>query len=518
MKEFTQEAAAGWRATRMLIALRSRMMRTGEVRLAVAVGAIVAVLIAVVDMNLGFAAQTVAQQNDAAGIFGRLWVSALADGSMLNIGTFAIGGALVAVLFAPFTGAATLSLMPVEDLEALRPPRTHRYFDSFVINMISGLGLLQFFAMTGVASLLTMDGFRLPGLLFAWSLWLLLIASMSSVGWTLEWVVRRFGATRRRFLAAGLLALIAGVVLLDPRHGATLFGLSRLFGNAMRSGVHGWNAASVTLPVATLLVAAAAITLGLVAVRAALRLPTPIVDRSKPRRFLPVGKTPTRIAWSMLVRVLWRTPEVSRPIISLTLVGAVTMLFIPMNENVEFSILAAAPFTVALAFGLNVFGILGTGMVWMGSQPKILNRLPLLAFALQVALSLLLLAVLWAASFLSGHASVESAGRLLAGGALAAVACAALGTFLSVTRPIRARLSGRSDSLVPPLTALGYLVWLILLGPVPVGLLLTTGDPVRQLLVVVGVSTVSLLLLLCAMRRWSNRAHRARVIALTSVA
>lgn len=519
MSMFLKETLAGFNATRMLVALRWRMVRSSAVKSAIVFGGLFFFFGLSIVVNMGYAAQLAAlQQQNAQGIYARLWAESLSAGTMLNVGAFALAGALAVALFAPFTGTSTLALNPTEDMEGLRLPRTHRFFDSFLINFISGLGLLQLLVLTAVASLVTMDGLRGPAILTAGALWVFVISLMTATGWILEWSARKFGHRNKNLFGIFVFLLIVLAIVADPRHGETLFGLAPLFLDTLRSSVLGWSSTSFLAPSIVLVSSVPVILLGLVATRAALAMPPRSNKMGKVRKNKNVSKYPTVTAFQILNRTIWRTSEVRKPILGLLLVGSLIAAIVPLGDNVEFSLIAVAPLTVGLSWSLNVFGLLGSGNVWLASQPKIMDRLPWVALVLQLIMSFAITVILWGISLGFGHTTIESLGRVVGGGLISIVACAILSLFFSIAQPHRTRLSGRGDALLPPLAALGYLLALLLIGPAPVSFMFVTEEPLQGQLVAALIPIISLAFLATSARMWANPVHRSKVIAITSVA
>lgn len=519
MVALLRETAAGWHATRLLLVLRWRMMRKPGSRATVWAGITLFVLAMALVANMGFIAQIAAQQPDTAqGIFARAWVASLDSGYMLNIGEFAIGGAVLAALFAPFTGTSTLTLAPTEDLYGLRPPRLHRYFGAWLINAASGLGLLQLLVLTGVASLITMDGYRIPGLVFVLTLWLLLITVMTSLGWLLEVVVRKTRPRMRMLLGLLTAAALVYLYMSDQRRSGRLFGLSDVFTHAVRDGVSGWTTKSILLPTVTAFIIVLVLLAGLMFTRQALSLPMPPAVQGKTLILRPLSMRPGVAVRQLLVRTLIRTREVRRPMLGLVLIGAGLVAAVPMDMNLELSIIAAVSIAVSLSWAVNVYGLLGTGMIWLAAQPQTLRRLPFTVARVQLMMTMGLLCFFWLISFLSGHATPASGLSILIGGVIAAAVSTSLSAFLAVRRPQRARMSGRGDSLLPPLTALSYMFALMLAGPLPAAWILSTPDQGQAALIAAGALAVAALMFTVAWWTWRSPNHQARLTAQVSPA
>lgn len=519
MKELFHEIKTGWQATKLLTILRWRTVRNAKTKTAVIIGAALLLIAIVTTANMGYAAQVAAQTaGTRQGDFARLWATLLSVGEMMNIGAFAVGGALFTAVLAPLLGASTVPLAPTEDLYGIRPPRLHRYFDALIINSISGLGVLQLLVLTAVSSLLTMDGIRMPGILFGWSVWVLFIVLMTTLGWILEWVFRRFGHKMKRYLLISFISFVGILILVDPEHGGTMFGVSPLFTSMVRQGVTGWTLANIISILVTLILAVVILIIGTQAARSALLLPAPPKKAKDLRKFKPLGTNPYKIIFNIITRILSRTPEVRKPLTGLIIAGFVSMLLIPLDEIAQFSLIAAIPLTLALAWGTNIYGLIGTGMIWFESMPKVVNRLPLVAFFLQFMTTIVLFFSFWMVSLVSGHSNLEDGIKLLIGGILAAFSTASISLYFSTAQPHRARLSGRGDSILPPITAIYYMLVLLFLGPVPVALVLALDNLTVQAIVVVSVIALSLYFLIRASLIWRNKKQRAQIIAITSAA
>lgn len=519
MKEILHEVKTGWQATRMLTILRWRMLRSTRMRVITVIGALMLFLSIMTTINMGYAAQVAAQTADTRqGDFARIWATILSTGEVMNIGAVAVGGALLTAILAPLLGASTVPLAPTEDLYGIRPARIHRYFDSLLINSISGLGVLQLLVLTSVASLLTMDGLRAPGIFYSWSLWVLFIFFMTTLGWLLEWVFRRFGRQMKKYLLISFVIIVGFSLLIDPNHGSTLFGASNLYTDTIRQSIDGWTTLTTIAIFVNLTVAFAMLILGIQSTRKALLLPPQAKPMKDFRKYKTLGKNSYKILLSMVFRILNRTAEVRKPLTGLILSGFVVMLFLPLDSVAQFSIIAAIPLTLSLAWGTNIYGLIGTGMIWLESNPKLLNKLPLVVFFLQFISSVVLFASLLVVSFLTKNATPEQGFTLMVGGIIASFSAASISLYLATSNPHRARLSGSGDSIIPPVTAIYYMLILLFAGPVPVSLVLTLTDFTLQSVIMLAVIGLALFFLLRTFLIWKNRNKRAQLIAMTSAA
>lgn len=507
------EAFQGLRDTRNLIAARWRAVRSPGARWGIMLGALIILLGVLMASNVSVIVKTWAQQgiDSTVGTFAITWILSLQRGELGEIGAITIGGALIAAVFSPFTGSSTLSLAPAEDLQGVRLARAHRYFDSLAINCVSGIGILQLFALTGVTSVLTIDGAKGPAMLITWAIWFTVIILTTTIGWSLEWVLRRWGKVARRLAGAIGVSVIVTLIVWDTERAKNLYGLGNPYAWMVRGAATGDDWMIIAIAFGILFFAIVLILLGLRMTRKALLLPAPVLNVGKERR---ARTTPTD-AMSMMVQlittVVVRTPECRRPILGVVFVGVPALLFIPLTENLETAIILAVPLTVSLAWGVNLFGILGSGMTWLTTQPRVIARIPLAAASIHFVVTVAMVMILFGASYLSGNADAEVGKRLLIGAVIVGALSAAVSINLSTDRPIRARLSGRGDSLVPPLTALSYLMRLIVFACIP-AFIVSNVDPREQLLYTIFFLVLAAGGVARAHFRWSRAQVRAAVV------
>lgn len=499
--------------TRLLVKLRWRFVRSTRSRLMIWLGLAGFLLGLFIASQTGNLIRTYAEQGvgTTAGQFAVNYVIALNRGELGLIGASAVGSVIIVALFIPFTGAAMQPLASTEDLSGLRPTRIHRFFDSLVTNAASAVGFLQLITLTGIGSLLTLDGGRTGGLLFMWSIWPALLLLSVTEGWLIELAHRRYGPTVRRSIGAGLAAVIGAAVFLDPHHGKTLFGVGNQIASTLAAAAHG-NVSVVARSLGVVTVVGVTLFLiGITSCRAALALPAPIpVTRSERRRLVPISTRPTVALLQVLFAQVVRTPEVRRPLRTIVLLGVPAAL-LGAQENVMTTLVVAIPLAVALAFGINIFGVLGSALPWLASQPGLMRKLLVTTAGLQIVLTLVLAVMVWAPAVFRGRLSLADAAAVAAGTVVSTAMTARSAAHKSVNRPFLIRLGTRGDMIVPPLTAVNYTLRFALWSG-QLGVLVMIQDRWLQLLLVTFAVVWSALRFKQLFRQWADRDTQAFVI------
>lgn len=514
MTSFLRYAIDGWAASRLFLAWRWRTARSFRVRVAVAMGLLILGTGIIASGSLGWSISISAQDPESvAGPISRAWVGGLAAGIVPQYYSIALGSIIAISLFGPFLGTATQAMVPTTDLDGMRPAPAHRYFDSLFLNAFSGLGIIQLLTLTGVASLLTVDLPHLQTFLLAWGFWFTLIAALTAIGWVIEYVTRRFGRSLRFVLMGLVVAGVGSLLYFSPDHGNSIFGLSPLSYNIIRgTGKTPWSSEYLTVASTLAAVSAISILIGLVLTRLSGRYQPHATLLSRRRMTRNFPSSPLMLGVSLLGRLMGRIPQIRRPILVLLVMGTPTVWLADPTGLSGVSIAVAVPMAIALSWAANAFGLFGTSMSWLSSQPKVLNRLLPAAIIQHVLVSMVTVMYFVAILTLRG---VRDAGVLLgilgyAG--LATFTAAAVAAALSVFFPKRTPLASRNDAIVPPLVALTYLAGMAAVVIGPSATIVTIGRPEISVWIVAVTLIASLLLFIYTFIRWSSPKVKARVV------
>lgn len=505
--------------TKLLLRLRWRMLRSRRTRVGVMVGLGVIVVLVYAASNAGLYVRLFAEQTVGTplGLRAARYLVAFEHGDLADVGAVALAAVFAAALIPPLTGTINTALMAHEELVGVRPTRRHRYTDSFITLAVSSIGLLQLVTLTGVGSVLTVAGGRTFGLLFVWAAWPVLLMLSLAEGWAVEWV-RRAWSPRTRLGAAAVGAIALGsAVLVDPDRGSTLFGVADAFAGTITAATdQQWSRFGFGVGL-TVLVGVMAAVLGWVACGAALNRPEPASIKPRRRRGLLV-RTPTRPGGAllhMMVMQMIRTAEIRRPLIVVAAAG-LCGVFLSDPQSAAVTLVIAVPLAVGLAWGVNMFGVLGSAMPWLLAQPRVVARLLTYGGLIQVAATVGLVACLWAPPLAIGRISIADAAALAAGTGVATMLGTRSSFHKAIHRPYSAYLGRRGEVLVPPLTALNYTARLALWSGQVGAVVLRTDDAwIQWTLVGVAVVWTSLRWLQLAYR-WKDRALQARVASIVA--
>lgn len=506
------EITAGFQDSRYLLRLRWRMVRTTKNRLLLIVGFVAFLFMLWATSNTGSLIRNFAEEGlgTAAGTYAVNYIIALERGELGLIGAAALGAALLAAIFGPFTGGTT-TLFHEDDLSGLHPSRLHRYFDSLITTAVSSVGFLQLVALTAIGSLLTINGGRAEGILITWSIWPVLVLLTAAEEWAVELVHRTFGARTRKMLFSALLALVAVAITLDPNNGKTVFGVGDFFVAAVEgAAARDLGAVAVTAAVVVAL-SAVFLTLGLIACRAALAKPIGVdkvrLDR---RRLIPQSSNPHIALQQMLIAQALRTSAIRRPLITILALGLPSTLLLDA-ETVVSIFVVALPLTVGLSMGVNIFGVIGPGMSWMASQPNLLRRLLAQVIIVQAIIITGLFLLVWTPATILGKVDPGYLAAVAAATYVSGIFTIRSGTHKSINRPFLARLIHRGDMIAPPLTTIGYTLRLALWSG-QLGVLTMTQSGLIQLAIVMLATSIVIVRIYQLTQQWADRNVQTYVI------
>lgn len=498
------EIRSAARDTNLLLKLRWRFVRSTKSRFFIVVGFAVFLLSIFIASQVGTLIRRYAEQGveTAAGQFAVNYVIALNRGELGTIGAGAVGSVIIVALFTPFTGSGMQALASTEDLSGLRPTRIHRYFDSIITNAASAIGFLQLVTLTGIGSLLTLDGGRTGGLLFIWSVWPVLLLLSVCTGWAIELTARKYGRNARWAAAATFIVAIATAIYFDPDKGTTLFGVSDQIAATLGAAANGETTTVVRNLGIVAVLAIIMFIVGLALSRAALALPAPVpVRRTERRRLISISRKPDVALMQILFAQLVRSPEVRRPMLTVLIIGVPAVWFAG-NINILTTMVIAVPLAVALAFGINVFGVLGPAMPWLASQPHLMRRLLRYCVLLQFSITMGVSMIIWTPATLGGRLALDDLAAVAAGTLVSTALTTRSAAHKSVNRPHLMRVGTRGDMIVPPLTAINYTIRFAFLGQL--GVLAMTQDGLIQLALVVVPVTWSCLRFAQLFKQWED--------------
>lgn len=446
-----------------LMYLRFKIIRETKSKLALIMGILLLVISIVAVSYTGqlikIMSQTTDTNTEAAKIFAISYLQSFTRGELGVLVSATLGLAILSVIIAPFTGTSATSLIPNHQLASVRASTRHRFTDSLITQFFSSIALLQLMTLTAVASLLTLDGGRISGILYAWASWPVLVMISTMFVWVAEYLYRRFGEKRRIGVLALTMLIIGAAVLFYPDEAKTVFGI----GTAYSSIIQGYTSFEVSTKIlAVAILAILFILFFFISYKiclVALSQPETYAKQQGNNRTFR-NRQPSALPIVELANVafvqLWRNLEIRKPLIMATLFGGTIIFFGNEALSIMSTIILIIPLIVCLSWGSNVFGALGTGFTWLSSKPFMNRSIVPVFFAVQVFVIIALFTLMTVPSIIGNKIPAEDLGGIF----LAIIATAFLmsrsAMDKSVKHPHPYKAGIRGEMLLPPAALIGY--------------------------------------------------------------
>lgn len=446
-----------------LLHLRWNIIRSKKTKLSLWVG-ILMIAFAITGVSytgelVRYMAQDPNASNKVVQTFAITYLESYLRGELGTLVSVTLGIAIVSVAIAPFTGNSITSLISYHHLVSMRSSQRHRFTDSFISQLFSSISILQLLTLTAIASLLTLDGGRVQGVLYAWGSWPVLIALSTMFVWVAEYLYRKFGEKLRLMLMGVVGAGVGIAILLDPMHGQTVFGI----GSSYAYIIQHFN----TFDVSVKLFATGFLVIlfvGISWLAYIISMKTLAQAERQTKRATGHRKArPWRTSRSPLIEMihlcfvqLWRSMEIRKPLIMATVFGGI-MIY---NSDGAFAITATMiliiPLIVSLSWGSNVFGVLGNGYIWLSSLPGA-NRYIIWTFAsVQTIITFGLFTLMCLPSIVMGHGSYLTFSGLILALLSTSILMTRSALTKSVNRPYAYKAGTRGENILPPAAMINY--------------------------------------------------------------
>lgn len=399
------------------------------------------------------------ENTEAAQIYAKTYLNSYLNGELGGLVATTLGLTIVSVIISPFTGTSATSLISHHYLVSVRANMRHRFTDSLVTQFFSSISLLQLLTLTAVASLLTIDGGRKAGILYAWASWPVLVVLSTLFVWVAEYLYRKLGEKKRIIILGLVLGLITLVVLYNKEEAMTVFGI----GTAYASIIQGINSFSPLLIIASFAMLAVLCFLFLFIAykmsQISMALPDLFAKREtvtktiKERKF---SSHPSVELFNMTFMQLWRNTDIRKPLLTATIFSIGIMLFLSGNPASLSTVVFVIPLMVSLSWGANIFGVIGNGLPWIVSKPNSMKNILWVFAGTQMSI-IIVMATMAIIPVLILNKIDSSA---LASFLVSLIACSSLMTRSSIQKsainPHPYKAGYRGEPILPPATLISY--------------------------------------------------------------
>lgn len=471
--------------------------------------------------NTGYLIRSIAEgnyaQETALKQYAIIYLQSYMRGELGILVSGTLGVAIISVFVSPFTGTVSTSLISSAHIVSVRRDDKHRFTDSIFTQFFSSISLLQLLTLTTVASLLTIDGNNTWGIIYAWMSWPALVLLSVFFLWGAEYLYRVFGEKTRLLIAGLFLSLVGLAVVLNPKNAETVFGIGEIYSYNVKN-FDDFELDQKIIAFGALFFLSVGFFFGAYFASIKTLAHPERIKQEKKRKNPPKWKTSPFYMVEM-VKVLffqvWRNPETKKPIVATILFGAVMIFATGGTFSVSSTFVIIVPLIVSIAWGANLFGVMGQGFSWISSQPYVMGNFLILAYFTQVILTSGIYGLILLPSIIAGKVPTEDiAGMILAFIAVnAAMSRSAIDKSARYPFPVRA--GARGEAILPPATIIGYTLrfslWSGQLGVI----ILVSGDILIQMAITFLAVTWSFTRLYFLHKKWNARPEMRNKILLT---
>lgn len=411
--------------------------------------------------NTGYIIRSIAEgnlvQDSALKQYAIVYLQSYMRGELGILVSGTLGLALLSVFISPFTGSVSTSLISSSHIVSVRRDDKHRFTDSIFTQFFSSISLLQLLTLTTVASLLTIEGNNAGGIIFAWMSWPVLIMLSVFFLWVAEYLYRVYGERTRLIAAGSVLAVIGLAILINPRYGETVFGIGEIYSYTIKN-FESFDIGQKLMAMGALVILSVIFFIGsYIASMKTLAHPERMKKAKKARRSR--WKTSpfyqVEIVKALLLQI-WRSTETRKPLIAVTGFGVVILFVTEGSFSIASTLLIIIPLSVSIAWGANLFGVLGQGFSWISSQPKVIDNFVWITYFIQIGITSLIYTIIIVPSLVFLRIPAENISGLILGFIAVNVVMSRSAITKAVHNPYPVRAGTRGEPILPPATLIGY--------------------------------------------------------------
>lgn len=446
-----------------LLHLRYKIIRDRKTRFSLWLGILI-LAIAIIGTSytgqfIKILAQSTSPGSDAARIFATSYLQSYVRGEMGTLVSVILGLAIASVVIAPFTGTSSTSLISYHHLVSMRASNRHRFTDSLIGQFFASVSLLQLITLTAASSLLTLDGGRVQGVLYAWMSWPILVILSTLFVWIAEYLYRKFGEKIRLVILGIMAGTIAIPILINPQDGKTLFGIGTAYSYLIQ---HFYTLDMNIKALSVIIIFALFWLFFFIAYKMSqLALAQPEVFakkkiETKKIRIRKASSFPTIELANLAIIQLWRNLEIRKPLIMATIFGAAVIFFTKEMFSIMSTMILIIPLIVCLSWGSNVFGILGNGFLWLASKPFATRNLLWVFAGIQLFVITALFIAMCLPSLIFGKMGSAEMGGII----LAVIGTSIIMTESAMNKSVRFpypyKAGVRGETILPPAALINY--------------------------------------------------------------
>lgn len=393
-----------------------------------------------------------------------IYLQMYANNDMDTFVSIAVAFLLGSIIFVPFSGYVIHGVVSNSEMIIVKNGDNYKIGDSIMFQVISSFTLVQLLGLTVVSQLLTFDSeFGGFATVFVWGVWVLMTLVTAFFSWVVEYVARRYGRKIRILFLGFFILAVAAIFALDPNHGTTLFGSSKIIFDFIQQLATG----DLRLLTASLVVVAglsvAFIYLLTLVASITLRLPEPMAVTKLNEKQVRSLSTGPLSPFRLMSQLLFRYQAITKPVMT-SLAFSIVIVILMGGTGGLSTVMIVLPLAVSVSFSANIFGLVSGSMNWLltieGWRSKMLTAATLLTVLWILAIYVIVVGI----GFAVQSISLEDIVKLLPSFIATTATTTVLSIWLSAKYPLPFSGKTRENLVSSPIRLMVYVALFLMIS------------------------------------------------------
>lgn len=391
--------------------------------------------------------------------------------------SFFILAVIVFTLFTPIASNSLLSVYNKTSMVSIRKNDTHKVAETIILQLVSVTNLLVFFTAIVVSSVYSyVYSYDVRVFVMCFMVWIVGTSLTGFNGWTVEFVLRKYGPYAKAGLIAVWVVSVAVMFLIFFNSNMLIYFVTDFFIKSFTS-VETFIILFILLLVLATGFVYMSFRLGLYTIN----FTAPYVsDKVKKRNnYKYSGQL------GLVFKVLWRNGNVRAPVLLMSIVSLSTLTFVAHEKGTMVGLILAAPMVITMSAAVNFFGIIGSGNSWLFSVTNFTKNVVQSIFFYNIIVSFFVNLLALTPSIVLGYITYETAVSFMVCTVITVVVATVIALNYSVFKPSKYDVHIRGENILSPSKSLTVLMLIVMLGGIPASMLFIYSDIIVQFIVMI---------------------------------
>lgn len=415
---------------------------------------------------------------------------------------------IVFTLFTPIASNSLLSVYNKTSMVGIKNNDTHKVAETIILQLVSVTNLLVFFSTIALSSIYSyIYSYDIRVFIICLLVWLVGTSLTGFNGWTVEFMLRKYGPYAKAFLVAGWVISISLFYVLFFTGNMFIYGITDLFLRAF-SSIETFVILAMLLIFLGISLTYATFRLGLYTIN----FTAPYIsDKVKKKNKYHYLSQPV-----LVFKILWRNGNVRAPVLLMSVVSLGSLTFVAHEPGTMVGFLLAAPMVITMSAAVNFFGIIGSGNAWIFSVGGFSNKIIQSIFFYNILLGFMVNLVAITPAVIMGNINYNIAVSFMICTVITVVIATVIGLYYTIFKASKYDVHIRGENILSPSKSLAVLLAIIALGGIPASALFVYSNLIIQFVSMIIVIIVGLFIEKLYTRKLNEKYQVNNIISSTS--